>query len=145
MKKYLYSLIAAILLSACADDGSVMSGQKMGAIAGGIGGALVGSSTSEKHKTEMTLVGGLVGALLGGEVGRYLDNRDKKEAAEAQTDAFNAAIGETVEWANSSSGNSGSFTPVSEYKTKTGDMCRKYEILAYAGGETQKNYKTLCE
>jgi surface antigen len=84
------------------------------------------------------------GALLGGLVGSYLDDRDKKMAADSASRALETApSGQSVAWNNPDSGHSGTVTPVRTYQSG-GTYCREYQQTVTIGGRPQQSYGTAC-
>lgn len=90
-------------------------GTGIGALAGGVGGALVGTQFgSGTGQLIATVVGAVGGAWVGNQIGAYLDERDRKRAAEAVQQA--TVTGQPQVWQNPDSGVSGKAEVV---KTKT--------------------------
>ncbi len=88
---------------------------------------------------------GAAGALVGGFVGKKLDDRDKRMAAQAAQDAFeNGRTGEARVWNNPDSGNSGSITPTKTYQIANGQYCRRYTQEITIGGEKHETHGTAC-
>lgn len=100
--------VVASLLSGC--EG--MDKEKIGAIGGGLlgaaGGAYAGSKMTKDPKTGM-LIGGAVGlvggVLIGKELGKWLDERDRKRHAEATAKALET--GQSQAWTSPDTGASG--------------------------------------
>jgi surface antigen len=81
----------------------------------------------------------------GGEIGRSLDENDRRMASQAQTQAQTAPIGQTISWNNPDSGNSGTYTPVRDgTNTSSGAYCREYQTTVTVGGKTEDAYGTAC-
>jgi len=111
--------------------GGAALGGGIAALAGGGTGAIVGAT--------------LGGALLGGAVGHYLDNRDKQLASEAAQKAFETSqSGKPTVWNNPDTGNSGSITPTRTYELPNGTYCRQYEQTINVGGQQHQAYGTAC-
>jgi surface antigen len=142
--------LALVTLAGCAQD-QYQAGPKQtigavgGAILGGIAGAQFGKGTGRLIATG---VGTGLGLLVGSEIGRSLDDLDRRKAAEAQQAATTAPIGQTIVWNNPQSGNSGSVTPVRDgYRpTSEGDKqyCREFQEKVTVGGKTQDAYGIAC-
>jgi outer membrane protein OmpA-like peptidoglycan-associated protein len=85
MKNLALAAMAALLLTACANDpftgerkvSNTATGAGAGALLGTAAGAIVGATTKAKTGTAM-LVGAGVGALAGGGVGAYMDHQEAK-------------------------------------------------------------------
>ena len=85
------------------------------------------------------------GVLVGGLIGKQLDNRDKQMAADAAARAFEQGrTGQASVWNNSESGNSGSVTPTKTYQLANGQYCREYHQKITVGGKTETSYGTAC-
>ena len=135
-------VMAAAFSLACAtvqDNPKTTVGSMGGAAAGGLIGAAAGGGTTG-------IIGGvLLGGLVGGAVGNALDQRDKELAMQqAQLSLENAKVGQTSQWQNPDSGNSGTFTPTRTYQTDSGQYCREYQQEIMVGGEKHDSYGTAC-
>ena len=134
--------VAVVFFLACAtaqNSPKTTVGAMGGAAAGGLIGAAAGGGTTG-------IVGGvLLGGLLGGAVGNALDQRDKELAMkQAQLSLENSKVGQTSEWQNPDSGNSGTFTPTRTYQAESGQYCREYQQEIIVGGEKHASYGTAC-
>ncbi len=116
-----------------------------GAVIGGIGGALLGSVFGKgSGRLAAVAVGTLVGAMVGQEVGKSLDKADRAAIDRAESRATTAPIGETINWDNPDSGNSGTVTPVRDGKDTTGRYCREFKQTIEIGGRLEEGYGTAC-
>ena len=134
--------MAAVFSLACAtaqNNPKSTVGAMGGAAAGGLIGAAAGGGTTG-------IIGGvLLGGLVGGAVGNALDQRDKELALQqAQLSLENSKVGQTSQWQNPDSGNSGTFTPTRTYQTDSGQYCREYQQEISVGGEKHNSYGTAC-
>jgi len=78
-------------------------------------------------------------------VSRRLDQRDKELAMkQAQMSLESARTGQSGDWHNPSSGNSGTFTPTRTYQQPNGLWCREYTQEIVVGGERKQSYGTAC-
>ncbi|MBW1684283.1 MAG: hypothetical protein JRS35_04400 [Deltaproteobacteria bacterium] len=132
----------ALAFSACAtaqDNPKTTVGALGGAAAGGLIGAAAGGSPA-------AIAGGVIlGGLLGGAVGNALDQRDKEMAMkEAQYSLEHSKAGNSSQWQNPDSGNSGTFTPTRTYQTESGQYCREYTQEIVVAGEKHESYGTAC-
>jgi surface antigen len=117
------------------------------AVVGSLGGAALGGGIA-------ALAGGgagwivastLAGGLIGGYVGKKLDDHDKQMLAATSQRAFESnRTGQTSTWRNPDSGNSGSITPTKTYEASSGQYCREYQQTIVVGGEKQQAYGTAC-
>jgi surface antigen len=113
---------------------------------GGLGGAAVGGliAAAAGGGGAGIAAGVIGGALLGGLVGNFLDDRDKKMAADSAHRALETApSGQTVAWNNPDSGHSGTVTPVRTYQSG-GTYCREYQQTVTIDGKPQPSYGTAC-
>jgi surface antigen len=107
------------------------AGAGIAALAGGSPGVIVASA--------------LGGALVGGFIGNKLDDRDKRMATQAATQAFEQnPSGQASAWNNPDSGHSGSITPTKTYQLASGQYCREYTQTITIGGEQHQTYGTAC-
>jgi surface antigen len=145
VKIALAAIAIAVGLSACAQNGQYGNKQ----IIGGLGGAALGGwagSTIGKGSGNVaaTAAGVLIGALIGSEIGRTMDELDKKKAQQAYTQATSAPVGQTISWNNPNSGNSGSVTPVRDGTSSAGQYCREFQQTVVIGGEEENAYGVAC-
>jgi outer membrane protein OmpA-like peptidoglycan-associated protein len=83
MNRYLVGvLVASLMLSGCASEGSAtgkrpMTNMEMGALIGAAGGAVVGAVAYKKNRTKGAIIGAVGGGLAGGAVGAYMDSQKK--------------------------------------------------------------------
>jgi surface antigen len=137
------ALAAALSLTACEGAGGK---ETAGTLLGGAGGALLGSQVGGGSGQILAAVaGGLAGAFLGNQIGQSLDKADQAYAEQASQQAQNAPIGQTINWNNPESGNSGTITPTRDGNDASGAYCREYQTTVTVGGEVQKAYGTACE
>jgi surface antigen len=89
--------------------------------------------------------GVIVGGLLGGAVGNYLDQRDRQLANQTAQRAFETApAGQTTTWQNPDSGHSGSITPTRTFQAANGSYCREFQQDVVVAGKTQQAFGTAC-
>jgi surface antigen len=133
--------LAAFTLANCATVGDNPK-----AAIGGLGGATVGGliAAAAGGGGAGIAAGVIGGALLGGLVGNYLDDRDKKMAADSANRALETApSGQSVAWNNPDSGHSGTVTPVRTYQSG-GTYCREYQQTVTIDGKPQQSHGTAC-
>jgi len=145
LKKVVPLVLTASLLAGCASD----MGQKQGvgslggAVAGGLAGSAFGSGTG---KMVAVGIGSVLGAFLGGEMGRSLDRADQLYANQAASTAYSAPVGQTINWNNPDSGNSGQITTTRDgYQQGSNAYCREYSQAINVGGRTQTAHGTACQ
>jgi surface antigen len=143
--KFVLAVLLTLSLAACADSNY---GQKQigGTILGGALGGLAGSQIgSGKGKLAATAIGTLLGALAGSEAGKSLDRADKLYAAQTSRRALETnRSGQSSQWSNPDSGNSGSVTPTRTYKSAAGRYCREFQQTVVIDGRQQSSFGTAC-
>ena len=149
-------LSLAILVSGCAAPGAgsydpYNSGgisankQTAGTVLGGVVGGLAGSRFGGgAGKLVAVGVGTLLGAAVGNMAGASLDRADQTYAQRAEQQAYAAPVGQTIRWNNPQSGNAGSYTPLRDGYSQTGEYCREYQTTISVGGRLQETYGTTC-
>lgn len=137
-------LSLALVLTGCASqEGGLGPKTGIGAAMGAAGGGLLAAAAGGKSKG--IIAGVLIGGLLGGAIGNSLDQKDRKLAQEAASQALETqASGTTSNWYNPDSGNSGAFTPTRTYQNPEGAYCREYQQTVTVGNEKQQAYGTAC-
>lgn len=94
-------------------------------LAGFLGGCLAGAE-EKPALSERLGIGATLGALLGSDSGRALDDRDRALSGEAEYDALQyGQPGTAREWRNPASGHSGAVTPGPAYSVNQ-YTCRDY-------------------
>ena len=136
--------LLATALPGCSEDagGKEVGGMMLGAAAGGLLGAQFGGGSGT---ILMATAGVIAGGLLGRNVGRKMDNKDKAEAQGAQQYSLDQTrSGQTTSWNNPNSGNSGTYKPARTYQNSAGQYCREFEQTVTIGGKTEKAHGTAC-
>ena len=141
-----WALLLTMSLTSCAsvketykENPKAVLGTVVGAAAGAAIAAAVGGSPGA------IVAAGAAGGLLGGVIGHKLDDRDKRMAAQASQQAFESGkTGESTDWSNPDSGNSGSVTPTKTYQLANGQYCRQYTQDIIVGGEKHQTHGTAC-
>jgi surface antigen len=105
-------------LSACATE---PSHEQTGQVVGGMVGSQFGDGSGH---TAATLLGVLAGAAIGGKVGRDMDDKDRRRAAQALE---TAPTGRATKWVNPDSGHEFSVTPTRTWAGPAGP-CRDYTL-----------------
>ena len=106
-------------------------GTVAGAVIGGAAGALI-----DRGSGGAVVVGALLGGILGNRLGARLDERDRRELADAQYRGLDGPPGEPIEWRNPDSGNYGRFIPRTAYD-RDGETCRPYESEVFIQGRRE--------
>ena len=136
---------AAMLLAGCQNMQDNPK-QTMGTVLGAGTGALIGSQIGGgRGQLVGVALGTLAGAMIGSEIGKSLDNADKAMSQRtAQASLETARTGQTTSWRNPDSGNSGTYTPTSTYRSAAGEDCREFEQTINVGGRTEKAMGRAC-
>ena len=139
-------VLLAFAVSSCASMQQTYKENPKAVLGGLIGaGAGAGIAAAAGGSPGVIVDSAVGGALLGGLVGKQLDNRDKQMAADAAARAFEQnRTGQASVWNNPESGNSGSVTPTKTYQLANGQYCREYHQKITVGGEAQTSYGTAC-
>lgn len=144
MKKHAALLIALSLgLSACQSGGTKeTAGTLLGGVAGAVAGAQFGKGSGQ---LAATAIGTLAGAYIGSQIGQSLDRADKAAMQQTtQQSLERAPSGQTSSWSNPDSGNSGTITPTSTYKTSAGQDCREYTQTIKVDGKEETARGRAC-
>lgn len=147
MRHFLLTAVAAtaVTLAGCQTD-SWGEKETFGTLGGAVLGGLVGSQVGGgSGRLWATGAGVLLGTLVGSEVGKSLDRADKMYMQQAQREVYTKPVGETVNWSNPESGNSGSYTTVRDGTSSAGRYCREYEQTIYIGGKAETGVGQACE
>lgn len=121
------------------DNPKAATGAGVGAATGGAIAAIAGANPA------WIVFSVLAGGLLGGFIGKKLDDRDKEMAARAAHNAFESnATGQPSVWENPDTGHSGSITPTRTYQLENGQYCREYVQKIYVDGEQHDTTGTAC-
>jgi len=120
--------------------------QTVGTLGGAALGGLIGSQFggSTEWTAAATGIGVLLGAVVGGELGGLLDERDRREMASAQAQAYQAPVGQTINWNNPNSGHYGTITPTRDGYTNTGRYCRQFHTTVTIDGRLEDATGTAC-
>ncbi len=85
--------------------------------------------------------GTLVGAYLGGAIGKSMDEQDRAKMNNA-LETNN--VGQPAYWHNANSGTNYKVTPVKNVAVRGNKYCREYRTVADIGGKKQEMYGTAC-
>ncbi len=138
-----------IAIALCVSLASCTEGREketVGTIAGAGLGGLVGTQIGGgKGKLAAVVLGTLAGAWAGSEVGKSLDKADKAYAQRTAQDALEYnKVKQASTWRNPDSGNSGTVTPTSTYRSSEGTDCREFETAIFVDGKQEKGTGTAC-
>lgn len=122
-------------------NGGFCNRELLGQVVGGAAGAVLGSQFGAGTGRLLAVAGGtLAGFLVGGEVGRSLDQADRLCADQALEYAPN---GHAVEWRNPDDNVAYRVVPIETFEAGN-RYCRSYTTTAIIGGRPQEAYGTAC-
>ena len=138
-------ILLALTLSACITDNFGRK-QSVGAVVGAATGGYLGSMIGHGNTQLAATAGGtLIGLLLGNEIGSSLDRIDQLHAAQTQQAALeHHKTGVTARWSNPESGNAGTVTPTTTYRSGSRQYCREFRQTVTIGGKTEEAHGTAC-
>ena len=139
------SLLALFMLSAC-ESAENNPKQTVGTLVGAGLGALAGSQIGGgRGQLAAVAIGAVAGGLFGSEIGKSLDKADKMHLERTTQNSleYNKA-GQTSTWRNPDSGNAGSVTPTSTYKSANGKDCREYKTKIVVDGKEETGTGRAC-
>ena len=140
------AMMAALSLGACETMQNTGTKEKIGTVAGAVGGGIIGSQIGGgRGQMIATGLGTLLGAWAGNEIGASLDRADYAFAREAEQRAYTAPIGQQISWSNPESGNYGTITPTRQGVTASGEDCREFEQTIYVGGRAETGVGVACK
>jgi surface antigen len=147
MKKGVSGILLIIFIATlvgCAN--SNIEKQAAGAVIGGIGGRLIAYKIGRGRGKVIAIIAGTVlGALVGGSIGKQLDERDKMLMSRTTQNVLeHAPSGQPSKWRNPDSGNSGRIVPWPAYRNGNGHYCREFKQSVIIGGRIKMAYGTAC-
>ena len=131
------ALATTVVLGGCQQIRNEQVGQAVGGALGGLLGAQVGSGTGQ---IAAAVAGGLLGAYFGGNVGRTMDEVDRRNARDTLE---RNPTGQTSTWQNPDTGNTYAVTPTQTYQD-SGRPCRDYTTEAWIDGRRETIKGTAC-
>ena len=145
MKKLvMISLVALPLIGGCAGTyNKATTGAALGAIAGTA--LAYGLGKDSGNKNLWLIAGGAAGGLLGNNIGKQLDERDRLLLGQTfQNTMETAPTNQSGGWSNPDSGNSGTVTPTQTHVSTNEQPCREFTTQVNIGGETTTAYGSAC-
>ena len=134
--------VACVLIAGCTNSDR-STNRNIGAFLGAGTGGYVGSQFGGGTGNIIAIAAGVIGgALLGDQIGNYLDSSDRAKVNQARQQAFNDGSG-TI-WDNPRSGHSGLITPLKSYKTASGEQCRKFRHEVVINGHKKVENGAAC-
>ena len=114
----------------------------IGAILGGAVGAAAGSQIGKGDGRKLATIGGaIIGVLVGGNLGRAMDQADQNCVGQVLE---RAPTGKADIWQNPDQTKQYEVTPTRTYQTRTGIYCREYQTQITIGGRLQNARGTAC-
>jgi surface antigen len=134
-------VVMAALLVACGPGNKQGTGTIVGAAAGGAAGAAIGGP---KNRIPSVAIGAVVGGILGNQIGKSLDEEDRRMAAAAEYQALEyGQPGASTPWDNPQTRHHGQIVPGKPYQEGS-QYCRSYTHTIYISGEPQTARGTAC-
>lgn len=138
--------LASFSLGACESVNNAGQKETIGGVTGAVVGGLLGSKVGGgSGQLWATGAGVLLGTLVGSEIGKSLDKADMAYIKQTNQQAYEAPIGETINWNNPESGNYGQVTPKRDGYTAGGRYCREFEQIIYVDGVQETARGTACQ
>lgn len=140
------AIFASLLTLTACEPGSK---QGFGTMLGAIGGAAIGSALGDNGDSTThffaVAAGTMAGAAIGSSIGKSLDDADRLAMSRNRQLALESyPSGETSNWYNPDSGNSGSYRPQPAYEDASGTYCREYQQTITVGGKVEEAYGKAC-
>ena len=135
--------VLVFLLAGCV---SAPPKPEIGAVAGKLTGGLVGTRASAPTSVDPPSAGAaaLLSGWEAGDVGRHLDEGDRRLAAETDFQALESgAAGVTREWSNAATGRRGQVTPGAAYSVNQ-YTCRDFVDVVTIDGRRETRRSTAC-
>ena len=137
-----YSTTVATLPPTFGIDLGSCNRQLLGSVIGAAAGAAVGSQIGSGSGNKVAIVGGTVlGFLVGGSVGRSMDQVDQNCVGQALE---RAETGQTVAWINPETSTRYQVTPIRTYQDSRNRYCREYTTRGTIDGRVEQLYGTAC-
>ena len=115
--------------------------QDIGVVTGGVAGGLLGSQFGNgTGKLFAVGAGTLLGAYLGGSIGKSMDEQDQLKT---QLALEKNRSGQPAYWHNPDNGNRYTVTPKKAVQQR-GHYCREYTMTAEIAGKKQQTYGRAC-
>ncbi|MZR32203.1 RT0821/Lpp0805 family surface protein [Sneathiella litorea] len=116
--------------------------ERLGSILGAAAGGAAGSQVGKGDGKLVAIAGGtIIGYLLGGAIGRSMDEVDQNCIGQIME---HAEDGQDIIWNNPQSGAVYEVSPERTYQQKSGEYCREYTAQADINGKKQTTYGIAC-
>jgi surface antigen len=114
----------------------------LGALLGGAAGGVIASEAVSGDGRTVAIIGGtILGAVVGGSIGRSMDEVDQTCVGQALE---HAPDGEEIVWNSPEDGSRYQVTPTGSYQDQAGQYCREYQTTAEIAGQHQQTYGVAC-
>lgn len=114
--------------------------EQLGQVLGGVIGAAAGATVRGDDRPIAIVAGTVIGVLIGGYIGRRMDEVDQYCVAQALE---YAEAGQTIAWRDQT-GAEYRVTPRAAQRTASGQYCREYQTVIRIGGKQEQAYGTAC-
>ncbi|NQV21796.1 MAG: hypothetical protein HQ511_10320 [Rhodospirillales bacterium] len=123
-------------------DGGHCNRERLGQVLGGAAGGALGSTLGKGDGRTVAIIGGtLLGVLVGGNIGRVMDQVDQGCVGQVLE---HVPDGQTIAWKNPDAEAGHNVTPTRTFETNDGRYCREYTSVVMVSGTTQNTYGTAC-
>lgn len=141
MNRVLSSMLVIICSASLASCNS-LTNQDVGTVSGAVAGGLLGSTIGQGGGQMVAIAAGtLVGAYLGGSIGKHMDDQDRAQMNHA-LESNN--VGQPAYWHNGKTNADYKVTPVKNVTVNGNRYCREYQTTATIGGKQQQMYGKAC-
>jgi surface antigen len=114
----------------------------LGALLGGAAGGVIASEAVSGDGRIIAITGGTVlGAVVGGSIGRSMDEVDQNCVGQTLE---HAPDGEEIVWNSTEENSRYQVTPTASFQDRSGQYCREYQATAEIAGRNQRTYGTAC-
>jgi surface antigen len=102
------------------------------------------SKGADSAKVASNIIAAMNGGLIGGSIGSSLNDKEKRNALEAEYKALEyTASGQTVAWKSDEPSHHGEVVAAQPYRVGSQD-CRQYTQTVYNGSASQSAHGTAC-
>ena len=141
MKK-IYTALVAMIFSLSLISCTNVSNQDVGTVSGAVAGGLLGSTIGQGGGQLVAIgAGTLLGAYLGGSIGKSMDEQDRMKMNSA-LESNN--VGQPAYWHNNKTDANYTVVPVKNVSVNGNKYCREYRTTADIAGKQQQMFGTAC-
>lgn len=137
------TISVSVVLASCGPSG--LSNQDGGTLIGAVAGGLIGSQIGGgAGRVVATVAGVVIGGIAGNEIGKRLDDADRRAAAEAEYNALEyGRSGVASPWRNPDTGHYGTVVAGKPFKRER-NFCREYTHTIYIEGRPESVKGVAC-